>query len=271
MNSSEYTLSMKEFATICHTTRDTLRHYYENKIIEPYIDPDNGYHYYSPTQVSTYYHVLALKNIGYSLSEIKSMMNSTDPDFFRPLLFQKTEAIKKKIAALENDLNTISTYNLVFEGADNGRSKGKILTHTIPDVYIIETLIDSDNAYNLSDITLKLSSHIARLQNKSNAFPVGATIDYQSFMNRDYRYSKIFSISLSKAADITNCIEGPSHRIITYTPTDDESITDAYKKLEDHIKKDHIDVKSDLFIINLVNLYGQGQDHSYLKYLFFFV
>ena len=49
----EYSLTVGQFAKLCLTTRDTLRHYYELGILTPWADPSNGYHYYSASQISS--------------------------------------------------------------------------------------------------------------------------------------------------------------------------------------------------------------------------
>ena len=198
MNLSEYHLSVKEFATICHTTRDTLRHYYENGIIEPFVDPENGYHYYSPSQISAFFYVLSLKNVGCSLKEIKSMMQSTDPSLYQSILKAKANELRQRIADLNVGLTTISTYDWMLDLVEQGRTTGQVACYEIPRVYITETPIASKNAYHMKDVTKELTVHLKNLNQKSNIFPIGATIALDHFLERDYAF---FSLQLKPKAD----------------------------------------------------------------------
>lgn len=272
MNLSEYHLSVKEFATICHTTRDTLRHYYENGIIEPFVDPENGYHYYSPSQISAFFYVLSLKNVGCSLKEIKSMMQSTDPSLYQSILKAKANELRQRIADLNVGLTTISTYDWMLDLVEQGRTTGQVACYEIPQVYITETPITSENAYHMKDVTKELTVHLKNLNQKSNIFPIGATISLDRFLKRDYAYQNIFSLSLSMPnPGLESSYQGPSKKILAYTPEASEDILFSYHKFEDYLKKNKISPKSDLFIVNLMNLYTLNREHSYLKYLFLFL
>ena len=63
----EYILSVSQFAKLCGTTRDTLRFYYEQNIITPRVDPYNGYHYYSPSQISSFFFIHTMRQAGCSI------------------------------------------------------------------------------------------------------------------------------------------------------------------------------------------------------------
>ena len=50
----EYYFKMGEFATICGVKKSTLVHYADIGLFKPHHIGENGYYYYSPTQIYVY-------------------------------------------------------------------------------------------------------------------------------------------------------------------------------------------------------------------------
>ena len=200
------------------------------------------------------------------------MMQSTDPSLYQSILKAKANELRQRIADLNVGLTTISTYDWMLDLVDQGRSTGQVSCYEIPQVYITETPITSENAYHMKDVTKELTVHLKNLNQKSNIFPIGATISLDRFLKRDYAYQNIFSLSLSMPnPGLESSYQGPSKKILAYTPEASEDILFSYHKLEDYLKKMKVTPKSDLFIVNLMNLYTLNREHSYLKYLLLFL
>ena len=53
-----------QFAALCRTTKETLRHYRAIGLIEPAFVSDSGYAYYSPLQLGDFMLVAALQRAG---------------------------------------------------------------------------------------------------------------------------------------------------------------------------------------------------------------
>ncbi len=96
------------FAAMNHVTIKTLRHYDEQGLLIPaYIDGMNGYRYYKAGQIADLHQILALKNIGFSLDEIKEIIGGKSE---RDLLQLKKKNILKEIAQLTAQLSQIESY-----------------------------------------------------------------------------------------------------------------------------------------------------------------
>ncbi|MDF2542444.1 MAG: peptidase BlaR1 [Herbinix sp.] len=68
-----------EFAEICDTKISVLRHYDKEGLLLPeFIDRITGYRYYSANQVVDFKKITALKQAGFSLKEIKSILSKSD-------------------------------------------------------------------------------------------------------------------------------------------------------------------------------------------------
>ena len=79
----------------------TLRYYEDFGLIIPKeVDIYSGYRYYDDDNIETIYKIQALKDVGFSLQEIK--------DFDQESFKKKYKNIKKEIVALKKKLNIIS-------------------------------------------------------------------------------------------------------------------------------------------------------------------
>jgi len=83
-----------EFAKLCKTSAKTLRFYDNNGILKAnYIDPDNGYRYYTDEQAYQYQKIQQLKQIGFSLEEIKNSLLDCDEQEMLEMLYVKQQAL----------------------------------------------------------------------------------------------------------------------------------------------------------------------------------
>ena len=86
-------MKIGEFAKVCDTRISVLRHYDKEKLLIPvYIDRFTGYRYYSKEQIPVFFRITALKQAGFSLSEIKGMIERVDNDAKIIELFDQKEA-----------------------------------------------------------------------------------------------------------------------------------------------------------------------------------
>lgn len=95
-------LSIGEFSKICRVSAKTLRYYGEVGLLEPdAIDPENGYRYYSVGQLGRMLLISRLKSYGFSLSEIKSVLDDPGGVALRAALGRKRAEAERKVRDLE--------------------------------------------------------------------------------------------------------------------------------------------------------------------------
>lgn len=85
-----------QFAELCRTTKETLRHYRNIGLIEPVFISDNGYAYYSPLQLGDFMLVTALQRAGSSLADIRRYMED-------PQMSELESMISEHIGRLESE------------------------------------------------------------------------------------------------------------------------------------------------------------------------
>ena len=110
-------LSIGEFSNICKVSAKTLRYYAEIGLLLPAeINPETGYRYYSVEQLETMLFINRLKDYGFSLDEIKFILNSKesqDEQLYNALGRKKKEigrrllAYEKILEQLDEDISTL--------------------------------------------------------------------------------------------------------------------------------------------------------------------
>lgn len=105
-------LSIGEFSKICEVSTKTLRYYAEIGLILPdEINPENGYRYYSISQLKKMLFINRLKSYHFSLEEIKAILErEEDPseELLCADLYRKRREMQEKLNAIEHTLKLMS-------------------------------------------------------------------------------------------------------------------------------------------------------------------
>ena len=130
------------FAQMNHTSVKALRFYEEQGLLLPAkIDGESGYRYYTMRQMQTLHRILALKEAGFTIEDMKRLDAAGDE---RSFLLRKKNAILEKIAELTLQLSKIDGYLL-----PGGNSlSAPVMVKTIPETVcaVMRRRIDSYDA-----------------------------------------------------------------------------------------------------------------------------
>jgi len=89
-----------EFSRIASVTIETLRHYDAIDLFKPAkVDPSTGYRYYKADQLQILHQILALKEVGLSLEEIKSILQDN------PTVENVRDMLNAQLALAENTID----------------------------------------------------------------------------------------------------------------------------------------------------------------------
>lgn len=89
-----------QFAALCRTTKETLRHYRDIGLIEPVFTSESGYSYYSPLQLGDFMLVSALQRAGSSLADIGSYLQDPQGDRLEGIIAEHVERLEAERRAL---------------------------------------------------------------------------------------------------------------------------------------------------------------------------
>lgn len=91
-----------EFARKANVSVRTIHYYNDKKLITPSFVSQSGYRYYSDADFAKLQKILTLKNLGFSLKEIRMIsMNEKDTDFVRKSFELQLDLVRKRMAHLQ--------------------------------------------------------------------------------------------------------------------------------------------------------------------------
>ena len=97
-----------EFSYLCECTIKTLRHYEKMGILIPKeVDDFTGYRYYSDEQVKTYHNIKMLQEAGFTLKEIKNILDNPKDNNIVKEVKKLTEEYQDKLKRLEEIKNKL--------------------------------------------------------------------------------------------------------------------------------------------------------------------
>ncbi len=93
-------IKIGDFARLSQVSIVTLRHYDELGLLTPIsVDPFTGYRYYAVEQLPRLNRILALKDLGFSLEQIKSALtDDLTPEQLRGMLKLKRAEVEQQLA-----------------------------------------------------------------------------------------------------------------------------------------------------------------------------
>lgn len=172
------------FARICGTQISVLRHYDKINLLKPsIIDQFTGYRYYDAGQEERFRRISALKDAGFSLGEIKAVLNESNFEKTKKLfelkkksaeeLILKLETAEKLITDKENDymswgftLNQKQTASIFADKKDLDDTFGEL------DSIIIRLNYQRVSSFRQKDAdnnTVEIIADIVKLQNEKIA------------------------------------------------------------------------------------------------------
>jgi DNA-binding transcriptional MerR regulator len=267
---AEYSLSVGQFAKLCVTTRDTLRHYYEQGILTPWVDPDNGYHYYSASQISSFYFITTMRQAGCSLAEIGNVIHNLSKDGIVRLVNSKILDMQRELYRINQKIAALHLGMWIL-GRFESNKPGSPFLSTLPEMSVISTPIArKEHSYHAADIADDISVHLSRAASDERfvTFPSGVTIAYDDLLHGRYVYNNVISLTLLPAdGELSKPL--PCCRAVLCSHDHNEPDIDrTYRRIVSYIKRNRLIACSDLYSVSLINLYDNATDHQYYKYLF---
>lgn len=264
MLNDEYCITSGEFQKMCQTTRDCLRHYAETGILVPYTNPENGYHYYSYAQVGSFYMIKVLREMDTPIANISAFLNNAENMGGQDFMGDQYKNLLKKRRELDEKIK--ATGNMIWFLELSRRMTGEepVLLEIDGQISIKATAITGRKAYSIKDVPEDVKRHLNQFGENESAFPMGAVILKEDFRQEDYRYDKLFSPIKPKKTNKS----GKTKLVgiaISSSPMYNVDIRARYKALEEFLKKNGLQAKSDIYVLSLVNITDPSGERRYLK------
>jgi len=168
-------LKISEFAKLCNTTEKTLRFYDRVGVLKAeYIHPDNGYRYYSRAQLEQYNRIVELKEVGFTLEEIRSRFLDADNETVLRQLREKEQAL---LESYKNCRKMIEIYEERVKMKEN--TEPKLMIHRYPEKN--EITLDDGNRYVTYPCSASVMKQCCRMFDEMLNVPEYIQLDFADF------------------------------------------------------------------------------------------
>jgi DNA-binding transcriptional MerR regulator/effector-binding domain-containing protein len=122
-----------QFSKIAKVTVKALRHYEEQGLLDPaYVDPSSGYRYYESSQLPRVHQVVALRQCGFSLAEIRRLLAGSDPV---RLLAEHRDRLEEELGVTAQRLASIRSY--LRSLTEDGEMTYQVVVKPLPGALVI--------------------------------------------------------------------------------------------------------------------------------------
>ena len=165
-------LKIREFAKLCNTTEKTLRFYDKVGVLKAeYIHPDNGYRYYSRAQLVQYNRIVELKEVGFTLEEIRTRFLDADNETVLRQLREKEQTL---LESYNNCRKMIEIYEERQKMTDN--IQPKVMIRCYPEKN--EITLDDGTRYVTYPCSASVMKPCCRMFHEYFAFPGYINLDF---------------------------------------------------------------------------------------------
>lgn len=188
---------------------------------------------------------------------------------FNDFVDQQYQALLRQRAELEHRIGVIANTRKLLDQiriADIGRPMLAVMPEKM---HLLQTAVVSSPATSSEEISQDVTRHQIRCQRPGiQAFPMGASMDVERFLEGEYSYKNVFSFA-DVSAEGEGIIELPSYKAVVSVGRDsDGDIRKKYQEITTFLKSEKLIPCSDIYSLSIVNVIDPQEERRYLKYLF---
>jgi DNA-binding transcriptional MerR regulator len=127
-------LNIGKFARLAQVSRRMLRHYDELGLLTPErVDPDSGYRFYSVLQLGRLHRIVALRDIGFSLEQIRQILaQDIAVEELRGMLRLRRAQIEQAVGEEQDRLRRVQAHLRALEWSDIMELQNVVIKKTEP-------------------------------------------------------------------------------------------------------------------------------------------
>ncbi|MGG1679311.1 MerR family transcriptional regulator [Neobacillus sp. NRS-1170] len=258
--------SIGEMAKLHNTTIKTLRYYDEINLLKPiHTDINNGYRYYSTEQFEQLNTIHYLKELGFSLKEIKGHLDHRDIDGFLYLLEEQKRLTEEKIKELERIKRRFQNRIKDIKLAREKKEMGVPIIRERKERKIVR-LMEKISSEPELEISLRQLENMCNMNSSIFIGGVGLTVSIDNLLNNKFNeYSSIFILIEEddiQSPLVTTLPEG-NYACIYYNGNHNDS-PEHYRNLLNWIQDKGLQIMGDSIERTIIDHYISGSKDDYL-------
>lgn len=180
-------------AKLHNTTVKTLRYYDEVGVLKPYhVELESGYRYYSTDQFEQLNTIQYLKELGFTLKEIKNHLDHRDIEGFLALLEKQQELTRNKIKELERVNRRFQNRIEDIKSAQNVTELGVPFVKEAEERKVVRMMEKISSEPEL-EVSLRQLENLANMHSSIYIGGVGITVEADKVKKQEFNeYNSIF-------------------------------------------------------------------------------
>ena len=266
--------SIGELSKLQNISRQTLIFYDKIGLFCPaYVDPENGYRYYSFGQLDYLDTICIMKKIGFSLDEIKTHMRSYTIDHSIAALRKQLSTINRKLEELQMIKSRVEHRCLQLEHSVSVRDSGTIVSlEEIERQYILLQKVLSPYTLEMVSIATKECFVRSFKDHLPIFFQSGVIVPYENILQGRYTEASFAFLPIEEPGCADGIMELPAGRCVTaYHTGDYPSIGKTYEKTLAYCRDNHLSIISDSYEFAINDYLSSGDENEFITKIIFYV
>lgn len=265
--------SVGELSKLQNISRQTLIFYDKIGLFCPaYVDPQNGYRYYSAAQLDSLDTICIMKKIGFSLDEIKTYLKEYTLDTSLVALRKQLTIIERQIQDLQVIKSRVEHRCLQLEQSASIRDKiADVSVQTAKQQSILLQEVAAPYTLEMVSVATKQCFVRSFRERLPVFFQSGAIVPLSRIRQGQYTLASHAFLPIEKcsAAGVVELPAGPC--VVTYHTGDYLSIGIAYERILAYCQEHRLHIISDSYEFALTDYLSTGDETEYITKILFYV
>lgn len=266
--------SIGELAKYQNVSKQTLIFYDKIGLFCPaFIDPDNGYRYYSSGQIDYLDTILIMKKIGFSLNEIKEHMQNYNVNSSLAILRKQLSVIDARIDELCLIRNRLAHRCKQMDSAlTYMQQEIPIITENTPEQYLYVQPVSSP--YSLKEISIATKKCFSQaFQNQLPIFfQCGVIVPCEHIKEQRYTAATFAFLPIEQTGKTDNVMALPFGKCVsTYHIGNYLSIGESYEKIIKYCEANNLKIISDSYEFCINDYITSFDENEYITKIMFYI
>ncbi|KZL94012.1 MerR family transcriptional regulator [Clostridium magnum] len=262
--SSKKYLSIGDFSKLSSIARKNLIYYDDIGILKPVFVKENGYRYYSYNQLDEVTIIMALKDLGIPLKEIKNYIENVSPDNFIDLISIQKQKILE-------ELNRLNQMNYIIEQRTNNIP---VISNIDCDKILLENFneellfLGPEIKFDINSFDEDFIDFLDYSKNKKlvYGYPLGVYVNYEEVANDNIKTYRYFYKISSDMDYVEKIIKPAGLYIIAYDNSYLAEDAKIFNKINKFIEENHLSACGNVYIENISDeIITKNPDKYYSK------